>query len=88
MVAVTGGAPCGHGEWRVADRLASPDFVKKAVNWALRQIGKRSGRMRDKAIAVAENIATIDSRAARWIASDALRELRSIPEGKRVRTPL
>ena len=55
------------------------NFVKKAVNWALRQIGKRSDRMREKAIATAERIATIDSRAARWIASDALRELRARP---------
>ena len=44
------------------------NFVKKAVNWALRQIGKRSERLRRKAIATAERIATIDSRAARWIA--------------------
>jgi 3-methyladenine DNA glycosylase AlkD len=53
------------------------NFVKKAVNWALRQIGKRSEPLRVKAIATAERIATIDSRAARWIAADALRELRS-----------
>ena len=53
------------------------NFVKKAVNWALRQIGKRSEPLRVKAIATAERIATIDSRSARWIAADALRELRS-----------
>ncbi len=52
------------------------NVVKKAVNWALRQIGKRNARLRTKAIAAAEEIARIDSRAARWIASDALRELR------------
>jgi 3-methyladenine DNA glycosylase AlkD len=52
------------------------NFVKKAVNWALRQIGKRNDRLREKAIATAERIATIDSRSARWVASDALRELR------------
>ena len=46
------------------------------MNWALRQIGKRNARLRAKAIAAAEEIARIDSRAARWIASDALRELR------------
>jgi len=51
------------------------NFVKKAVNWALRQIGKRNARLHDKAVATAERIATIDSRAARWIAADALREL-------------
>jgi 3-methyladenine DNA glycosylase AlkD len=53
------------------------NFVKKAVNWALRQIGKRSEPLRVKAIATAERIASIDSRSARWIAADALRELRS-----------
>jgi 3-methyladenine DNA glycosylase AlkD len=51
------------------------NFVKKAVNWALRQIGKRNPRLRRTAIAEARRIAKIDSRAARWIAADALREL-------------
>jgi 3-methyladenine DNA glycosylase AlkD len=53
------------------------DFVRKAVNWALRQIGKRNGRLNQLAIAEGEQIRAIDSRAARWIASDALRELKS-----------
>ena len=53
------------------------NFVKKAVDWALRQIGKRSRALNLAAIASAESIATMDSRAARWIARDALRELRS-----------
>ena len=53
------------------------NFVKKAVNWALRQIGKRNERLHAKAIATAERIGRMDSRAARWIAADALRELRS-----------
>jgi 3-methyladenine DNA glycosylase AlkD len=52
------------------------NFVKKAVNWALRQIGKRNARLRVVAIEWAEEIGTIDSRAARWIGKDALRELR------------
>jgi 3-methyladenine DNA glycosylase AlkD len=52
------------------------NMVKKAVNWALRQIGKRNPRLRAKAIAKAEEIRALNSRAARWIASDALRELR------------
>ncbi len=52
------------------------NFVKKAVNWALRQIGKRNQRLRAKAIAAAVRIRRQDSRSARWIASDALRELR------------
>lgn len=51
------------------------NFVKKAVNWALRQIGKRNPRLRRAAITEARKISKIDSRAARWIAADALREL-------------
>lgn len=51
------------------------NFVRKAVNWALRQIGKRNPRLRRAAIAEARRIAAIDSKAARWIARDALREL-------------
>ncbi len=53
------------------------NFVKKAVNWALRQIGKRNADLRAKAIAAAEKIRKQDSPSARWIASDALRELRA-----------
>ncbi|WP_370089849.1 DNA alkylation repair protein [Ekhidna sp.] len=53
------------------------NFVKKAVNWALRQIGKRNLYLNRQAIKVAERIKAQDSKAARWIASDALRELRS-----------
>jgi len=53
------------------------NYVKKAVNWALRQIGKRNSRLNSKAIRVAERIQRIESKAARWIATDALRELRS-----------
>jgi 3-methyladenine DNA glycosylase AlkD len=53
------------------------NMVKKAVNWALRQIGKRNGRLRKLAIAKAEEIRKMDSKAARWIAGDALRELRA-----------
>ena len=51
------------------------NFVKKAVNWALRQIGKRNLVLRRAAIAEAQRIGNLDSRAARWIAADALREL-------------
>lgn len=53
------------------------NFVKKAVNWALRQIGKRSRRLNRLAIQTAGQIKQIDSWPARWIASDALRELTS-----------
>lgn len=53
------------------------NMVKKAVNWALRSIGKRNPHLRAVAIGAAEEIRRIDSPAARWIASDALRELRA-----------
>ena len=53
------------------------NYVKKAVSWALRQIGKRSSGLNRRAIHTAEQIERIDSRAARWVACDALRELRS-----------
>jgi 3-methyladenine DNA glycosylase AlkD len=53
------------------------NYVKKAVNWALRQIGKRSQRLNRAAIKAAQEIHGLDSPSARWIASDALRELRS-----------
>lgn len=51
------------------------NFVKKAVNWALRQIGKRNARLRLYAIACAHEIDALDSKTAHWIARDALREL-------------
>jgi len=58
-------------------REASDDrnFVKKAANWALRQIGKRNPALRRAAIAEARRIRRLGSRSARWIAADALREL-------------
>lgn len=49
--------------------------VQKGVNWALRQIGKRNRVLNQDAILMARVIQKQDSRAARWIASDALREL-------------
>src|SRR6266516_5711109 len=51
------------------------NFVKKAVNWALRQIGKRNSHLRAVAVDWAHAIKQMDSHAARWIANDALREL-------------
>ena len=51
------------------------NFVKKAVNWALRQIGKRNHKLNKKAIKLAEEIVRIDSKSAKWIAKDAIREL-------------
>ena len=53
------------------------NFVKKAVNWALRQIGKRNTNLREKSIKVAEDIIKNypNSRSAQWIGKDAIREL-------------
>jgi 3-methyladenine DNA glycosylase AlkD len=53
------------------------NYVRKAVNWALRQIGKRNQRLNRAAIKAAQDIHGLNSPSARWIASDALRELRS-----------
>ena len=53
------------------------NFVKKAVNWALRQIGKRNDALCEAAIACALRLQARPGRAPRWIAADALRELRA-----------
>lgn len=65
------------------------NMVKKGVNWALRQIGKRSAPLNRAALAVADEIHCLDSRAARWIASDARRELISsaVQQKLKVRSP-
>lgn len=60
------------------------NFVKKAVNWALRQIGKRNLRLNRLAIKCAQEIQKIDSKTAHWIANDALRELKSEKTRKRI----
>lgn len=60
------------------------NFVKKAVNWALRHIGKRNPALNARAVETARRLAASDSRAARWVAADALREL----EGEAVRRRL
>ena len=61
------------------------NFVRKAVNWALRQIGKRNLLLNRAAIRTAQQIRTINSSAAHWIASDALRELQSPAVQRRLR---
>jgi 3-methyladenine DNA glycosylase AlkD len=58
--------------------------VKKAVNWALRQIGKRNRALHAAAITEAEALLEIDDRTATWIARDALRELRSPATAARI----
>jgi len=61
------------------------NFVKKAVSWALRQIGKRNLHLNQKAIKTAKEIRGIESKSAKWIASDAIRELTSETVQKRLR---
>lgn len=61
------------------------NLVKKGVNWALRQIGKRSLALNKKGIDVAKDIKKMDSKAAKWVASDALRELTSEAVKKRLK---
>jgi 3-methyladenine DNA glycosylase AlkD len=71
-------------------RAASDDdrnFVWKAVNWALRQIGKRNAKLNIKAIVEAKAIERTGTRSARWIAADALRELRSAAVQERLHPP-
>ncbi|MFN2500564.1 MAG: DNA alkylation repair protein [Pyrinomonadaceae bacterium] len=60
-------------KWSDDDR----NFVKKAVNWSLRQIGKRNLQLNKLAIEAAARIRARGTKAAKWIAADALRELRS-----------
>lgn len=62
------------------------NYVRKAVNWALRQIGKRNKNLNKKAILTAEDILKThrDNRTAKWIANDALRELKSSSVQKRL----
>jgi len=61
------------------------NYVKKAVNWALRNIGKRSFNLNEAAIDTARKIRQLDSKSARWIATDAIRELESEAVQSRLR---
>ena len=71
---------------KLIEREASDDrnFVKKAVNWALRSIGKRSPMLNKEAIAVAKRLAARDDSASRWVGKDALRELTSVAVQQRL----
>ncbi len=60
------------------------NFVRKAVNWALRQIGKRNLALNAAVVTAARELAELDSKSARWIAKDALRELTSPAVQKKV----
>jgi len=61
------------------------NFVRKAINWALRQIGKRNLDLNKKAIQAAKEIQEIDSKSSKWISSDAFRELTTERVQKRLR---
>ncbi len=62
------------------------NYVKKAVSWSLRQIGKRDEALRTAAIGEAELLLGVDARSARWIARDVLRELQSDAVKSRLRS--
>ncbi len=62
------------------------NFVKKAVNWALRQIGKRNLKLNKAAVETAKGIQKKDSKSAKWVASDALRELTGQGVARRLRS--
>ena len=62
------------------------NFVRKAVNWALRNIGKRNAALRPVALECAERVRAQGTSSARWIAADAIRELKSAAVIARVRS--
>ncbi len=64
------------------------NFVRKAVNWALRSIGKRNPALNGKALAVARQMIQMESKSARWIASDAIRELAGEKVQRKLMIPL
>lgn len=61
------------------------NFVKKAVSWAIRNIGKRNRRLNKAALKLARDIRRMDSKAASWVAADAIRELESEAVQRRLR---
>ncbi|WP_406658232.1 DNA alkylation repair protein [Methanolobus sp. ZRKC2] len=68
----------------VRESCDSRNYVKKAINWALRQIGKRNLYLHSRALETADEILLVDCTPARWIARDAIREL----TGEKVRKKL
>lgn len=61
------------------------NYVKKAVSWAIRNIGKRNRKLNRAAVKLAKDIQRRDSKAARWVAADAIRELQSEAVQRRLR---
>jgi 3-methyladenine DNA glycosylase AlkD len=66
--------------------LDERNFVKKAVNWALRQIGKRNRKLNLKALSLARRVLKLDTPSARWVAHDAIRELEDPKVRKRLKS--
>jgi len=81
----SGDAPFAKG-LALIERAATDErnFVKKAVNWALRSIGKRTAALNVAAVDVAKRLGESDNPAARWVGKDALRELASPAVQKRL----
>lgn len=73
---LSGDEPFLHG-LALVEREAGDErnFVKKAVNMALRAVGKRNRTLRAAAVEVAQRLATSQDATARWVGKDALREL-------------
>jgi len=61
------------------------NFVKKAINWAMRNMGKRNRNLNKAVVDMAKEIQKLDSKAARWIATDAIKELESEAVQKRLK---
>jgi 3-methyladenine DNA glycosylase AlkD len=61
------------------------NFVKKAVNWAIRQIGKRNKHLNKEAVKLSKEIKRMDTKSARWIANNALLELTDKKTLKRIK---
>ncbi len=61
------------------------NLVKKAVSWALRNIGKRNQNLNRIALKAAKEIWKTNSKSARWIASDAVRDLTSDTTKRRLK---
>lgn len=71
---------------RLVEKEATDDrnFVKKAVSWALRSVGRRNRALHTPAADLARRLAESDEPAARWVGKDALRELTSVAVRKRL----
>jgi 3-methyladenine DNA glycosylase AlkD len=69
----------------IAESADPRNFVKKAVNWALRQIGKRNRKLNLRAIEICHQLLESQNSSSSWIARDALRELESLAIQKRLK---